>query len=133
MNPHSFTEALRLKLDAAFSGLSIHTAVMDGSRSLPYVLLTLSSGEERILRNHTWDCELSVQLLTHAQDTNGEEARNRFASLCAEVEKGSLRDLLNESASDFYLYRLSLQVVDEPMVQDDSFIQSARFRVLIQF
>ena len=133
MNPHSFTESLRLKLAFAFPGLSIHTAVMDGSRSLPYVLLSLSSGEERIQRNHTWNCELSVQLFTHAQDTSGEDARNQFSSLCAAVEKGSLREALNESASDFYLYRLSLQAVDEPMVQDDSFIQSARFRVLIQF
>lgn len=133
MNPHSFTENLRLKLDASFPGLSIHTAIMDGARSLPYVLLTLASGEERIQRNHTWDCELSVQLFTHAQDTNGEDARNRFSSLCAEVEKGSLRDSLNESATDFYLYRLSLLAIDEPMVQDDTYIQSSRFRVLIQF
>lgn len=133
MNPHSFTENLRLKLDAAFPGLPIHTAIMDGSRVLPYVLLTLASGEELIRRNHTWDCELSVQLFTHAQDTGGEEARKGFASLCAEVEKSSLRDALNESASDFYLYRLSLLAIGEPMVQDDTYIQSARFRVLIQF
>lgn len=133
MNPHSFTENLKHTLENNLSGLSIHTAIMEGSRALPYVLLTLASGEERIQRNHTWDCELSVQLFTHAQDTSGEDARNRFSSLCLELKKSGLRDTLNKSASDFYLYHLSLLAIDEPMVQDDTYIQSARFRVLIQF
>ena len=36
-------------------------------------------------------------------------------------------------SDNLYLYRIALLAVDEPQVQDESFIQSARYRVTIQF
>lgn len=133
MNPHSFPESLRLHLAESFSELNIYTAVSGDDRSLPYVLLTLSAGEERILRNHTWECELAVQLHSNAHDLEGDAARQYYSDLCAAVCKDELREALNKSASDFFLYRISLLGVDESQAMDDTFIQTARFRVLIQF
>lgn len=133
MNPHSFTENLKLCLEDVFTGTRIHTAVTEEERERPYVLLSLVANEEKILRNHTWDCELSVSLYTNAHDATGPDMQRLFSELCSCITRASLQDAMNEKAADFYLYRLSLLAVDEPMPEEDNFIQTARFRALIQF
>lgn len=133
MNPHSFTETLKQVLPEIHSELNIYTPVTTTDRVYPYVLLTFTADDARIPGNHTWECELEVQFHSNAYDLGGISARHYFSALCADLEKPHLRMTLNESATDFYLYRLALLALDEPQVQDDVFIQTARFRVLLQF
>ena len=133
MTPHSFSETLKQVLVDTHPELQLYLPIEDGERVYPYVLITVTADEERILKNHTWECSLDVQLHTNAYDLEGVSARRYFSQLCAEIEKPELRLLLNDAASDFYLYRIALLTVDEPQVQDETFIQSARFRVLLQF
>lgn len=133
MNPHSFTENLKTYLQAAFSELHVYTPVTSEERCLPYALLTLSSSEERIPRNNTWFCELEMQLQTSAHDLAGSTARQFFTELCRKLEEDTLRKDLNNSAPDYLIYRILLLSVDDALVQDDIFIQPARFRVILQF
>ena len=95
--------------------------------------MTVTADEEIILMNHTWECSLEIQFHSNAYERAGVRSRRYFSQLCAEMEKPELRLLLNDIAPDFYLYRIALLAVDEPQVQDESFIQSARYRVTIQF
>lgn len=133
MNPHTFTETLAPILGASHPELQICTPIASESRSYPYALLSFTADEERILRNHTWECELEVQFHSNAYDLGGISARHYFSALCNELEQPAIRIAVNEAAADFYLYRLSLLSSDEPQVLDDVFIQSARFRVMLQF
>lgn len=133
MNPHSFTETLKIVFTSSMPELHVYTPVSEEDRVYPYVLLTQTADEERIPQNHTWECELEVQFHSNAYDLGGVSARHYFTLLCANLEKPALREALNESAPDFYLYRIALVSVDEPQAQDNTFIQNARFRVLIQF
>lgn len=133
MNPHSFSETLRQVLAERHPELQLYLPVEDGERVYPYILLTATADEERILMNHTWECSLDVQFHTNAYDLAGVSARHYFTQLCAEMETSTLRLLLNNAAPDFYLYRIALIAVDEPQVQDETFIQTARYRVTIQF
>lgn len=133
MNPHSFSETLRQVLAERHPELQLYLPVEDGERVYPYVLVTVTADEEIILMNHTWECSLEIQFHSNAYELAGVSARRYFSQLCAEMEKPELRLLLNDIAPDFYLYRIALLAVDEPQVQDESFIQSARYRVTIQF
>ena len=133
MNPHSFSETLRQVLADRHPELQLYLPVEDGERLYPYVLVSVTADEERILMNHTWEFSLELQFHTNAYELAGVSARRYFAQLCAEMEKPELRLLLNDAAPDFYLYRIALLAVDEPQVQDESFIQTARYRVTIQF
>lgn len=133
MSPHSFSETLKQLLASYKPELHVYTPITEEDRIYPYILLTLTADEERIPKNHTWECELEAQFHSNAYDLGGVSARHYFSQLCADLEKQELRIALNEAAPDFYLYRISLISVEEPQVQDDTFIQSARFRVMIQF
>lgn len=133
MNTHSFTSLLRQALVDSQPGLNIYTPVMADNRSLPFALLTLYSGEEKIPRNHTWECELEIQVHTNAHDQSEDTARQFLSGIQRLVLNPALLESLNKSAEDFFLYRIALLAVDAPQAMDNTFIQTARFRVMIQF
>lgn len=133
MNPHSFSETLATILGASHPEWQVCTPVSSEERAYPYVLLTLAADDERIPSNHTWECGLEAQFHSNAYDLGGASARHYFSSLCADLEKPAFRIAINEAAPDFYLYGISLLTLDVPQVQDDVFIQTARFRVMLQF
>ncbi len=134
MSPHSFAVSLRNVLSSVHQDIHVFVPVSTEYRiEYPYLLLNLTTDEERIPRNDTWSCTLEVQLHTNAYDVGGVSARDAFSRVCDELETPELRKAVNNVAEDFYLYRMALVSVDEPQVQDDVFTQSARFRVLLQF
>ena len=59
--------------------------------------------------------------------------REQFSTLCALLGKRTTREAINGMAADFILYSLSLQSIEEPQTMDNDFIQTATFRVVVQF
>ena len=59
--------------------------------------------------------------------------REQFSTLCALLGKKTTRETINSMAADFILYSLSLQSIEEPQTMDNDFIQTATFRVVVQF
>ena len=76
-----------------------------------------------------------MTLALHSAALEEEETsmRKQFSSLCALLGKKTSRDTINGMAADFILYSLSLQSIEEPQTMDNDFIQTATFRVVVQF
>ncbi len=131
----TFSETLRGYLAAALPDLPVllHIGTGKVDTAAPYVVLTVTAEQELVRGNHTWELGLVLELHAKAYETEGGEQQDLFRSLCSVIQTPALVDDLNRQAADFYLYALSLQGADEPLVQDNSFIQSARCRAVIQF
>ncbi len=131
----SFSETLRAVVETAMPGVVVrhHVDGSDLNPGGPHVVVTVTAEQERVPGNHTWELEVAVELHANAYATKGEEHRRQFQTLCAILSNPQLAKELNEVAEDFYLYRLALQGIDEPQVHDNSFIQTAHFRALVQF
>lgn len=133
ISPHSFTESLRAFLSEALQGIFVHTPVTNGELVLPYVLLTCTAEAERIPGNHTWECNLAVELHTSGEDVRDLSSREMFSVICRTLQARKTRQQLDDSAADFQLYSISLRTIEEPQTLDNNFIQSATFRVVLQF
>ena len=131
----SFCNALRAYLTEALPSLPVLPSVSTGevNPAAPYAVLTATAEQELVRGNHTWELGITLELHANAHETGSGEQQALFHSLCAAVQNPTLADRLNEAAEDFYLYSFSLQGVDEPLVQDNTFIQAARCRAVIQF
>ena len=133
MNPHSFHELLREYMQEKLPGISARTPVRTGELVTPYLLLSCSGEELLVPNNNTWECTLAVELYTNAYDNPGADSRSIFSRVCSILSGKETRKALNERASDFYLYTLTLRNIEEPDTEDGVFVQRANFRVLLQF
>jgi len=133
MNTHSLTETTRRFLMESKPSLSIHTPISNGELSSPYVLLSCVAEEELIPGNNTWEYSMELSLHSAAHDEAETSMREQFTTLCALLGRKTSRVAINEAAPDFILYSLSLRGIEEPQTQDNDFIQTATFRVVIQF
>lgn len=133
MNTHSLTETIRHFLMEMMPEVTIHTPISNGELSTPYALLSCVAEEELIPGNNTWEYSMELSLHSSAHDEEDTSMREQFSSLCALLGKKSTLETVNEAASDFILYSLSLRGIEEPQTQDNDFIQTATFRVVIQF
>ena len=133
ISPHSFTESLRAFLAEALPDIPVHTPVNTGELVVPYLLLSCIAETERIPGNHTWECTLSVALHTSGDDQGDTASRELFGQICRMIGNPRTRDRLNKSGQDFSLYALALRSIEEPLTSENNFIQSATFRVVIQF
>ena len=133
MNPHSLTETLRHFLEERLPGLSVRTPLDNGELALPYALVEATADTERVPGNGTWEMSVSLELHTNAHEQDGEEARYSGADVVQALCAAGARKDINEVAGDFYLYSLKLATLDRAEVQDDSFVQHAEFRAVVQF
>ena len=133
MNPHSLTETLRRHLVERLPGLAVHTPLDNGELLLPYALVEATADSERVPGNGTWEMSVSLELHTNAHEQDGEEAHYSGADLVRVLCAAGARKALNEVAEDFYLYSLKLSSLSPAEVQDDSFVQHAEFRAVVQF
>lgn len=134
MNTHSITETIRcFLLETVPDGLFVHTPISKGELVLPYVLLNCVADSELIPGNKTWECTMEVSLHSAAYDEKETSMREQFAALCSLLEEKRTLKAINEAASDFILYSLSLKGIEEAQAQENNFIQTARFRVILQF
>ena len=133
MNTHSLTETIRRFLVAAMPDLAVHTPISNGELSTPYVLLSCIAEAEVIPGNDTWECSLEISLHSPAHDDSASTMREQFSAFCELLSRKTTIDAVNDIASDFVLYGLILNRIDEPQTQDDDFIQTATYRVVIQF
>ena len=133
MNTHSITETTRRFLIEAKPGLAIHTPISNGELNTPYVLLSCVADDELIPGNNTWECSLTLALHSAALEEEETSMREQFSTLCALLGKRTTRESINGMAADFILYSLSLQSIEEPQTMDNDFIQTATFRVVVQF
>ncbi len=131
----TFPEDLRAKLADALPEMDIRHHVDNGDvdTARPYTVLTVTAEQELVRGNHTWEMSIVLELHAHAYDTPGDKQQQAFRQLCAVLRSPHLVVDLNENATDYYLYCLSLQGADEPIVQDKSFIQTVRCRAVIQY
>lgn len=100
---------------------------------LPYALVEATADTERVLGNGTWEMTVSLELHTNAHEQDGVEARYSGADLMRVLCSAGARKDINEAAGDFFLYSLKLAALDRAEVLDDSFIQHAEFRAVVQF
>ena len=114
-------------------GLAVQTPLDNGELLLPYVLVHVTADSEKVVGNGTWDMSVSLELHTNAHELDGEEARYSGADVVQALCAAGARKALNEAAEDLYLYSLKLAALDRAEVQDDSFIQHAEFRAVVQF
>lgn len=133
MNTHSITETIRRFLTETLPNLPVHTPISAGELVTPYALLTCIADDEMILGNKTWECSLQVSLHSSAQDEEDTSMREQFTTLCSILGKKATLEAINTSAPDFILYSLSLRSIEEPQTMENDFIQSATFRVVVQF
>ncbi len=133
MNTHSINETIRRFLMETMPEVTIHTPISNGELSSPYVLLSCVAEEELIPGNNTWEYSMELSLHSAAHDEEETSMREQFTTLCALLGKKATRESVNKVASDFILYSLSLQGIEEPQTHDNDFIQTATFRVVIQF
>lgn len=133
MNTHSITETIRTCLLQHHPELTIHTPISNGELVTPYALLTCIADDELILGNKTWECSLQVSMHSAALDEEDTAMREQFTTLCSILGKKTTRESINTSAPDFILYSLSLRSIEEPQTMENDFIQSATFRVVVQF
>ncbi len=133
MNTHSITETIRTCLLQLHPELAIHTPISTGELVLPYALLTCIAEDELIPGNRTWECSLQVSMHSAALDEEDTAMRKQFTTLCSVLGKTTTREAINTSASDFILYSISLRSIEEPQTMENDFIQSATFRVVVQF
>ena len=129
----TFPTLLQRHLHLAVPTVQVRCAVGTEELTLPYAVLSITNEQELIPRNHTWELSVGVELHANAYDTREDEQKKLFHALCTALASAKLADTLNAEASDFYLYSLRLQVVDEPQQQDKTHIQTARFRAVIQY
>ncbi len=130
---HTFLPLLQHHLHLAIPTVQVRCAVGTEELTLPYAVLSITNEQELIPRNHTWELSVGVELHANAYDTREDEQQALFRNICAALAAPQLTNTLNTEASDFYLYSLRLQAVDEPQVQDKTHIQTARFRAIIQY
>ncbi len=130
---HTFLPLLQHHLHLAIPTVQVRCAAGTEDLTAPYAVLTITAEQELIPRNHTWELSVGVELHASAYDTPEDEQRALFHALCAALASAKLTDTLNAEASDFYLYSLRLQAVDEPQQQEKTHIQTARFRAIIQY
>lgn len=133
MNTHSIAETLRSCLLQNYPELAIHTPISTGELVTPYALLSCIADDELILGNKTWECSLQVSMHSAALDEEDTAMREQFSTLCSVLGKKTTREAINRSAPDFILYSLSLRSIEEPQTLDNDFIQTATFRVVVQF
>lgn len=133
MNTHSITETIRRFLTETLPNLPVHTPIRSGELATPYALLTCIADDEMILGNKTWECSLQVSLHSSAPDEEDTAMREQFTTLCSVLGKKTTREAINTSALDFILYSLSLRSIEEPQAMENDFIQSATFRLVVQF
>lgn len=133
MNTHTITETIRRFLMETMPEVTIHTPISNGELSSPYVLLSCVAEEELIPGNNTWEYSMELSLHSSAHDEAETSMREQFTTLCALLGRKTSRVAINEAAPDFILYSLSLRGIEEPQTQDNDFIQTATFRVVIQF
>ena len=133
MNTHSITETIRTCLLQIYPELEIHTPISNGELVAPYVLLSCVADEELIPGNRTWECSLVLSLHSAAHDEAETTMREQFSSLCTTLGKKTTRESVNEAAPDFILYSLSLRNSEEPQAQENTFIQTAILRIVVQF
>ncbi len=133
MNTHSINETMRRFLMEAMPEVTIHTPISNGELSTPYVLLSCVAEAELIPGNNTWEYSMELSLHSAAHDEAETSMREQFTTLCALLGRKTSRVDINEAAPDFILYSLSLRGIEEPQTQDNDFIQTATFRVVIQF
>lgn len=133
MNPHSVTETLRRFMAERLPGLAVQTPLDNGELLLPYVLVHVTADSEKVVGNGTWDMSVSLELHTNAHEQGGEEARYSGADVVRVLCAAGARKDINEAAEDFFLYSLKLAALDRAEVQDDSFVQHAEFRAVVQF
>ena len=133
MNTHTITETIRRFLMETMPEVTIHTPISNGGLSSPYVLLSCVAEEELIPGNNTWEYSMELSLHSAAHDEAETSMREQFTTLCALLGRKTSRVAINEAAPDFILYSLSLRGIEEPQTQDNDFIQTATFRVVIQF
>lgn len=113
-------------------GVAIHIpGDTDEPLALPYLLISSTTDEELIPRNHTWIFSLSVEWRTSADDHDGEEARCFSADLFRRLAES--RSAINALAPSFYLYSISLASLDEASVEERCFCYRATFRLVAQF
>ncbi len=135
MNTPSFLAAVRAALAEAMPGLDVrpHISTDEVNRAAPYVVLTATAEQELVRGNHTWELDLAVELHANAYELPGAEQQQLFRTLCSTFNKPQFTETLNTTATDFYLYSLRLQAIDEPRQEDKSHIQAARLRGIIQY
>lgn len=133
MNTHTITETIRRFLMETMPEVTIHTPISNDELSSPYVLLSCVAEEELIPGNNTWEYSMELSLHSAAHDEAETSMREQFSTLCALLGRKTSRVAINEAAPDFILYSLSLRGIEEPQTQDNDFIQTATFRVVIQF
>ncbi len=133
MIPHAFCQQLCTYLEHSVPGLHAYCHTSTGALQAPYAVLGISAEEERVKRNHTWDVVVAVEVHAKARETTTANQHGMFRDICAALSTPELRDRLNDEASDFYLYALRIDTIEEPATLDDSFTQTARLRALIQF
>ena len=124
---------MRRFLMEAMPEVTIHTPISNGELSTPYVLLSCVAEAELIPGNNTWEYSMELSLHSAAHDEAETSMREQFTTLCALLGRKTSRVDINEAAPDFILYSLSLRGIEEPQTQDNDFIQTATFRVVIQF
>ncbi len=129
----SFTHLLQRHLHQAIPTVQVRLAAGTEDLALPYAVLSITNEQELIPRNHTWELSVGVELHASAYDTPEQEQLSLFRSICETMDSTLFIDTLNTEATDFYLYYLRLQAVDEPQVQDKTHLQTARFRAVIQY
>ncbi len=128
----TFTDLLQHHLHLAIPTVQVRCAAGTEDLTLPYAVLSITGEQELIPRNHTWELTVGLELHASAYDTPEQEQQSLFRDICAALAAPKLTDTLNAEATDFYLYSLRLQAVDEPQVQDKTHLQTARFRAVIQ-
>ena len=131
--PNTFPNLLQHHLLLASPTVQVRCAAGTEELTAPYVVLFISAEQELIPRNHTWELSVGVELHANAHDTPEQEQQALFRSICETMAAPKFTDTLNEEATDFYLYSLRLQVVDDPQVQEKEHLQTARFRAVIQY
>ncbi len=129
----TFPALLQRHLHLAIPTVQVRCAAGTEDLTLPYAVLSITAEQELIPRNHTWELSVGVELHASAYDTPEQEQQSLFRSICETMDSTLFTDTLNADATDFYLYSLRLQVIDEPQVQDKTHVQTARFRAIIQF
>lgn len=133
MNTHSITETIRTYLLQLYPVLAIHTPISNGELAAPYVLLTCIAEVELIPGNRTWECTLELSLHSSAIEEAEISMREQFSSLCTILGKKTTLESVNEASPDFILYRMSLRSVEDPQTHENNFIQTATFRIVVQF
>ena len=128
----TFPTLLQHHLHLAIPTVQVRCAAGTEDLTLPYAVLSITGEQEIIPRNHTWELSVGVELHASAYDTPEQEQQALFRDICAALSTPDFINSLNEEATDFYLYSLRLQAVDEPQQQDKTHLQTARFRAVIQ-